>query len=620
MSKICCRVFMATILWMLLVPCLGASATLEAKVSEQIRLLTFGGDPPLLALGEQGMPLQSSLVDFYRQRNHLPAWIASGQLTPDGQTLVNTLRSAAAEGLCPEDYHLRSLEVLDKLSKDYRRFSMPPNPRWLAQFDLLLTDGVLLYASHLIQGRVDPDLVHEGWRANPRDADLAKLLNDALDNHRLERALAELVPAHPGYVALRKALGEYRRISAMGGWAPVPGGGLLHPGMSDPRVPQLRERLWASGDLVPPVSFDIKERHMEGETDAVDEIMARITASVEWELPEFALVDVADQTYDPVAVRAMKRFQQRHGLAADGVVGPKTLAALNTSVEARILQIELNLERWRWLPKSLGDQHIRVNAAAFRLEVVEAGRTVMTMPVVVGTGYRKTPVFSARMSYLEFAPFWYVPPTILREDKLPLIRRNPDWVSRNHYEIIPWGAQDGEAVDPRKVDWEQVEAKEFPGMLRMKPGPWNPLGRIKFMFPNRYAIYLHDTPDRHLFSRNVRSFSSGCIRIERPLDLAQYLLEKQGWDCDRLIETMERDRPQRVDLPQSLPVHIMYWTAWVDEEGRLQLRDDLYQRDLDLELALFGDPSEVDSQAEVRYSGLSGPALEGKAGGIKAGL
>jgi murein L,D-transpeptidase YcbB/YkuD len=212
----------------------------------------------------------------------------------------------------------------------------------------------------------------------------------------------------------------------------------------------------------------------------------------------------------------------------------------------------------------------------------------MSMPVVVGTSYRKTPVFSARMTYLEFAPHWTVPSTILREDKLPLIKKNPGWLARHHYEIVPWSGAAKETIDLAAIDWKTVEADTFPGTLRMKPGPWNPLGRIKFMFPNRFAVYLHDTPDRYLFTRDIRSYSSGCIRVERPLDLAQFLLEKAAeWDCDLILDALESDEPLTVSLPAVWPVHILYWTAWVDAEGALQFRDDFYLRDLDLELALI---------------------------------
>jgi murein L,D-transpeptidase YcbB/YkuD len=256
-------------------------------------------------------------------------------------------------------------------------------------------------------------------------------------------------------------------------------------------------------------------------------------------------------------------------------------------VEERIRQIEINLERWRWLPKTLGNRYLLVNIAGFNLTVVEDGKTVLEMAVVVGTPFRRTPVFSANLSYLIFSPYWNVPVTILREDKLPLIKADPGYVAAHHYEIVSWQDFPNRLLDPKSIDWSRITARNFPGLLRQKPGPWNPLGRVKFMFPNDFSVYLHDTPDRHLFAREQRSFSSGCIRIERPFELALYLLQGQeGWDADSIRGAMTSNVTRRVDLRQRIPVHILYQTAWVDDQGRLQTRPDLYQRDAALYDAL----------------------------------
>jgi murein L,D-transpeptidase YcbB/YkuD len=304
----------------------------------------------------------------------------------------------------------------------------------------------------------------------------------------------------------------------------------------------------------------------------------------------------ADDTYDPGTFGAVKIFQTRHGLQADGVIGSKTLAALNVTVEERIRQIELNLERWRWMPKSFGKRYILVNVAGFSLEVVEAGKLIMQMPVIVGTQYRKTPVFSAQMTYLEFAPYWTVPPTILREDKLPQIKSNLAYLEEKHFHII--SRTDGQTIiNPLEIDWTKVHASNFPGWLRMDPGPWNPLGHVKFMFPNQFNIYLHDTNEAYLFDKNVRPFSSGCIRIERPLDLANYLLEKD-LGRERVQELFNATTPEQVPI-DPLPVHIQYWTAWVDRDGRVNFRPDVYFRDLDLDVALTEPAYRVMDQLEA---------------------
>jgi murein L,D-transpeptidase YcbB/YkuD len=260
------------------------------------------------------------------------------------------------------------------------------------------------------------------------------------------------------------------------------------------------------------------------------------------------------------------------------------LSALNVSVSERVSQIELNMERWRWLPKSLGEKYLLVNIADFSVSVVDAGKTVLSMPVVVGNSYRKTPVFSAHMTYLEFAPYWYVPKTILEEDKLPLIRNDPTYIERKNFEMVSWDRET--VVDPATIDWDAIDAESFPGLLRQKPGPWNALGRVKFMLPNQYAVYLHDTNERHLFGQRNRQFSSGCIRLKRPAELARYLLEDKGWDETDVADALASEKPKRVYLEKALPVHVLYWTAWVDDAGQVNFREDGYGRDRDLAQAL----------------------------------
>jgi murein L,D-transpeptidase YcbB/YkuD len=530
-------------------PLPAPAGSLSQQVADEIRSVFDGEDVPRLVLDREMLLNTDILPSFYRSREYAPAWVDDLGLTAAGRQLLDLLRSADEHGLCPEDYHLARIEALVALAADYRRHGILFDPLYMVRLDLLLTDAFLLYAAHQVEGRVDPDEVHEGWRARPRKVDLVRLLSYAVTANRVVPVLADLAPPHPGYLLLREELERYRRISALGGWPAIPAGPVLRAGNTDPRLPWLRLRLLASNDLL-------------------------------------EQVEAGGNLFDKETEAALIRFQQRHGLNGDGVLGPKTLAALNVSVEARIRQIELNLERWRWLPKDLGDRHIVVNIAGFQLSVVEGGQTVMTMPVVVGTAYRKTPVFSARMDHLIFAPYWSVPPTILREDKLPKIKADPGYVHRQHFEIVSGTEEKPIFLDPWKIPWRKVTAATFPGQLRQRPGPKNPLGRVKFMFPNAFDVYLHDTPDKQLFGREARTFSSGCIRIQRPLDLARYLLEEQDWGNDRILAAMARRTPLRVELLRPLPVHILYWTAWVDAEGVMQFRDDIYLRDLDLDRAL----------------------------------
>lgn len=527
----------------------GDAARLDEVARQIAVLLDRPAGLPADALGQRVVPIGTEVADIYRSRGHRPLWQGASGLRIAAHALVERLRAAADHGLCGEDYLLEPIEKLMTYRAELlRRAEMLAAPD-AALLDVLLTQAFFGYGTHLVEGRIDPALVHIDWRARRRKLDLAKLLPSAVEGDSLGRLLAELAPPHEGYRELMAALAAYREFAARGGWPRVPEGESLRPGDIDPRLPGIRARLLVTGELPAPVPFE-------------------------------------GNAYGPGTLGAVKRFQERHGLDPDGVVGKRTVAAMNVTAEGRIRQIELNLERWRWLARDLGKRHIRVNIADYSLEVVEDGAVVMAMPVIVGTPFRKTPVFTAQMSYLEFAPYWTVPSTILREDKLPAIKKNPAFLHEHHFRIVRASGRIMSDEELGRIDWRKVRAEEFPGELRMDPGPWNPLGRVKFMFPNAFNVYLHDTNERWLFDRHRRTFSSGCIRIERPEELARYLLrDVRGWNEERLQEALYRDQPLQVGI-NPVPTHIQYWTAWVGSDGMTQFRSDLYLRDLDLEVAL----------------------------------
>ncbi|MCK4535889.1 MAG: L,D-transpeptidase family protein [Desulfuromonadales bacterium] len=528
------------------------------QTKEEIsRLLEQRRENQDLSVGVARLLTHEALETFYAAREFRLLWQDGPRLHPAARILVEHLRGAAEHGLCSDAYLVNELEGFLRFYDGFSLHNLSLAPVNRALFDLFLTQAFLAYATHQVEGQVDPALTHVDWRVRRRKANLTKLLVYALQNNRFQRVLAGLMPQHEGYRSLVSALADYRELSARGGWPSIPAGPAIRPGDVEERLPLLRERLTVTGDL-------------DGQTLELGSI--------------FSQTDHA----------AVKRFQTRHGLVVDGVVGQRTLAVLNVPVEQRIRQMELNLERWRWLPKSLGKRHIQVNIAAFNLNVVEEEQPVISMPVVVGTAYRKTPVFSARMTYLELAPTWTVPPTILREDKLPAIKANPDYLINKHFRILKRQDDNWVEVDAALIDWAGVHAENFPGIMRQDPGPWNPLGRIKFMFPNSFNVYMHDTNEPQLFKKARRSYSSGCIRVERPVELAQYLLEGiEDWDGERLLASLENLEPIRVNI-LPLPVHIQYWTAWADADGTAHFRKDIYYRDLDLEVAL----SEPDYQVE----------------------
>lgn len=541
---------------------------LEPMVRELLRMRVEQADLGGLRAGSGRLHAVITLPLLYEERLFRPIWLADGQLRPQVQELVQAIRDAHREGLEPEDYHLRALDTLLPLI-DQKAGDEALRAAALADLDLLLSDAFLVLAAHIVSGRVRPDTFDPEWLAVNREVDLEPVLAAVLDGGSVTGALASLLPADPGYARLRDALARYREIANGQGWAPVADGPALRPGGSETRVLELRRRLAATGDLDGPSA---------AEPEAFDEHLER----------------------------AVHRFQARHGLEVDGVVGAKTLAALNIPPRARVRQLELNLERWRWLPRELGPRHILVNIPDFELAAVEDGRTALEMRVVVGLSYRRTPVFSDLMRYLVLNPYWEIPPTLAVQDKLPLIRKDPEYLAQQGIRVLQgWGIEERE-VDPGTVDWAALRGRGFPYRLRQDPGPRNALGRIKFMFPNRFNVYLHDTPTRELFARADRDLSSGCIRVENPVDLAEYLLrEAPGWSRAAILAAIGDGGPtQTVPLPRPIPVHLLYWTAWADAEGTVQFRRDLYGRDelLDEALRRAREPSAGGLVLETRKS------------------
>jgi murein L,D-transpeptidase YcbB/YkuD len=494
------------------------------------------------------------LPRFYEARAYQPAWTGDNGPLPHVDNLVKAIQDCWREALKPRDYHLEKIEhTLAGIRRDWGN-KKSLDPYRLVDFDLLLTDAFLIYAAHLVAGRVNPETIDPEWHANRRELDLAQVLEVSLQSGQIDQALKGLLPKHEGYARLKRALVQYRDISARGGWVSLPHGPKLQMGDRDERVVALRRRLGASGDLV--------------------------LATAE-----------GGEVFDEGVEEAVRKFQKRHGLDVDGIVGPATLGALNVPAEDRISEIEVNLERWRWLPQGLGEGHILVNIPDFQLYVVENGLTVMHMRIIVGKGYRRTPVFSDKMTYLVLCPYWHVPPNIAVQDKLPLIRKNIKYLDEQHMKIFHgWGA-DTKEIDPHTIDWSTVNAKNLTFRLRQDPGPRNALGRVKFMFPNRFNVYFHDTPSQELFGKTTRAFSSGCIRLEKPVELADYVLRgNPNWSPERISAVIAEWVERTVQLSKPIPIHVLYWTVWVDEDGTIQFRNDIYGRDKPLRKALGEQP------------------------------
>lgn len=507
-----------------------------------------------IIIGDELVHASVSLPLFYERRMYLPAWFDRAGKPGPIKALIDVIRDSERDGLRPRDYHLARIENLlrDVSARKVKKVDRSVN--LMVDLDLLCTDAFLLLAAHLLAGRIDPETLDPEWKAVRREADFVGILQDALESGDIAKSTAVLLPVHRGYSKLRHARERLQQVSLRGGNPLLAPGATLRTGDSGERVGVLRKILINTGDL----------------DRAASE---------------------ADDRFDSDLEKAVKRFQLRHGLDIDGAVGPKTLEALNIPVERRIRQIELNMERWRWLPQDLGKHHVIVNIADFGLGVFEGGEMVIHMKAIVGRNYRRTPVFSDSITYVVLNPCWNVPPNVAEIDIVPALFGNVDYLQQNNIKLFHGWGSDMREIDPADVDWGHVNIKRSNYWFRQDPGPANALGRIKFMFPNKFDVYLHDTPARGLFAKNIRNFSSGCVRIENALELAVHLLRgSPTWTRERLVAALDTERDLIVRLPQPVPIHILYWTAWADDDGTMHFRNDVYGRDALLDRALREDP------------------------------
>ncbi|MBP1659436.1 MAG: peptidoglycan-binding protein [Candidatus Aminicenantes bacterium] len=517
----------------------------------QTRVGAAGSDGPVycrrdLLCGSTVLP------DFYRSRDFRPAWVDDGLSLASARALPAALRVVEGDGLDPENYHLAAIEsLLAEIDAARAKGLRRVRPEALADLDMLATDGFLLCASHLLHGQVNPETVESEWSIKGRVADLAAALDRGLAAHDVAGALDALRPRNPVYLGLRNVYVAYGALALRGGWPAVPPGPKLAKGDRDARVRAIRTTLLAQGDLsAAPAAPD----------------------------PDL---------FDEALERGVEAFQARHGLEPDGVVGAGTVSALNVPPAERLMQIRANLERWRWVTQDLGERYILVNVAGFRAGVYEAGREVLPMRAIVGKAYRQTPDFSGRLSTITLNPAWNVPPKLAREDILPKVRKDPGYLRKKGFRIFEDWTAAAREIDPSAVDWERIDGERLSFKFRQDPGPQNSLGRIMFLFPNKFDVYLHDTPERWLFSRAVRDFSSGCIRVERPLDLASYILRDDPvWTKEKIAEALASGETKAIPLRERLNVHLLYWTAWLGDDGRAQFRQDIYLRDAALVRAL----------------------------------
>ena len=488
------------------------------------------------------------LAAIYHESGAEPLWVSNDGPGKQADIILKYLKKAGDDGLEPADYQV------DERARLWADLSLES----LAKLDTLLTFNMVKYVHDISYGQlkpymVDPELFAE---AGERGFDPLAMVETIQATENLDDFFQSLPPNHRQYKGLKKGLVHYVHMKYSGEWQDLSGRKSIRPGDVDERIIEIRKRI---------------------------------------DLLENGIVDNADDehssVYDKDLVEKVILFQQNHGLEQDGIIGRKTMQELNKSPEDRLAQIKVNMARWRWQDHTLGDKYILVNIANYKLYTYDAGKIQFSMPVIVGKFQHQTPVFSDRIKYLELNPFWNVPPSIAINEQLPELKKNASYLVEKNIRLFSNWQEDGVELDSTAIDWHQILPFQMARFkLRQDPGPTNALGRVKFVFPNRYSVYLHDTPTKRLFSEQTRSFSHGCIRVSEPEKLAVFLLNKKDseWDKEQVDDLIQLGKRKVVRIRPPLPVHITYQTVWVDKNDQIIFNRDVYGRDAKLSKALFG--------------------------------
>ena len=512
---------------------LCAAAALGSEVQSALRqqVGALGSGAPLVV---EGVPVVATdlLPNLYAARDFQPAWADSRRV----EALRGAVQTAELHGLEPADYRMAAIDR----AAEALRTGATPSPDEQARLDIALTDSLAQLLTHLQHGKTDPLRFYADWKISADDsvADLAAEMSTALQSGDIRGAVDRALPTYPPYQRLVKALAEYRALQAGAGWPTVTGGETIRPGESSPRVREVRARLRASGDF-------------RG--------------------------NLKSEVYDAELAEAVKRFQATHGLTADGALGKKTVAAMNVSIGERVDQIRVNLERMRWALHAMRGTFVVVDIAGYNVTFVRDDRVVWQARAQVGQPLRMTPVLRSRFTDIVLNPNWTVPPTVIEKDIIPAARKDPEIINKKGLKIYD---PEHNELDPYAVEWGLYSGKNFPYRLRQDPGEANALGRIKFNFPNRHAVYMHDTPKKAYFERTERAFSSGCIRVDKPLELAELLLDDpKHWTQTQVVDAIGQGKTRTLLLKKPIPVLVLYWTVDVDEKGQVRFKPDVYDRD-----------------------------------------
>lgn len=583
----------------------AANTLLVAELESRVQALQAPADDPTSM--PTVSPVAQAVSSFYQQRGFQPAWSDLGRL----QELIMALDGLHADGLDPEDYSISFLRQMYSLLLAGQR----PVASELVEWELLATNAYLRALYHLFNGKVDPAGLDPQWNFELHElspAVVAGLMSEGVDSRRIEDVFAQTRPQHPVYTSLQAGLSRYRELAAQGGWFALPAGPTLKPCMIDPQVALLRDRLRVTGEYQAPgdeertqavaacIAANAKVAQAKSNSSAAASeansfaaLDPAITGELGAQLAESdssegstqpnpssdsvaSSSDVAvnsDEVFDEYLVAAVKQFQRDQYLEDDGAIGPATRAALNISVQARVDQIRVNLDQARWLLHNIPDELLLVDIAGFKITYFKGGKEVWKSRVQVGMSYRTTPVFKSEVNYITLNPTWTVPPTILRKDILPKLRKDLSYLRKHKIRVLD---SNGQQLDPATIDWYR------PGnvTLRQDAGDDAALGKAVIRFPNPYAVYLHDTPHQRLFNKSQRAFSSGCIRVERALELVELLLEETpNWDDAAINKTLATGKTRNVTLAKRVPIMLAYWTVDALSDSKVAFKPDIYARD-----------------------------------------
>lgn len=508
----------------------------QAALADALSALHSQTKPELL---QQPLFAAAHLASFYPEAK--PLWYQNSQPSANATALLAAIADLPHEGLNPEDYHHSTLTTQCQTA--------PLAEALLTPCELLFTDAFITLSQHLGSGKIAPETLNPEWKRKSPRINLATVFTQLQQGTPLAQILQNLRPQYPDYTTLITALKAMRQTAETApDWPAINNAPAIKPSMTDERLSVIIQRLIFWGFL--PNTYK------------------------------------ATGHYDASLQAAVKAFQQEHGMDTDSVIGKATLNMLNVSPQQRVQQLQANLERWRWLPDAFSEKYLLVNIPSYELIGVNNHQVELRKPVIIGRPTRRTPIFSSRITQILLNPPWRVPTKLAVEDKLPEIRRDPEFLTKLGIDVY----ERDTLVSPLGVPWRRLNKNNFPYRLVQRPGPQNALGQIKFVIPNTDDIYLHDTPTRNLFSRNERAFSSGCVRVHKPLELALWLLQDPKWDSVTLQFEVETGLTHPIELKTAVPVHFQYWTAVVDEQGQVRYRTDLYEQDAPLWHALQQPP------------------------------